>query len=210
MSQPDPRVDDLLAQMAAQGIQIETLTQQAEANRVRADEMQGKFDAASAELDKLKKIRADESSESPAKLKEQIKALVNENEKLKKARNDAMSPERLREAVKARVALERAAMSVLDPSVRVDELDDRAVMVTTLDSLYGPGKDKNEKGEARSDEYLSALFNSGVEAHNAGKAGLARVMEAVNDQQSKTDERKDSRSAREKFLESQNNAWKEL
>ena len=209
-NKPDPRVDDLLGQVAAQSIQLETANEEIAQLKQRCDTAEGALQSKSEDLAKLERQRSDDAAESPSKLKEQIKALVAKCTALEKARNDAASPERVAAAVKDRVALQSKAQRVLGDDFRVDGLDDRSLMVTVIDRLYGAGRDQDADGKPRSDDYVRAMFDSACESHTAGAVALQRVQETVamrNVQNQEAGQRLDAQSARQQMINRNRNAW---
>jgi len=207
----DPRVDDLLGQVAAQNIQLENAGAEISDLQKRLDEAEGALEAKDNELKRLIKERRDDSSESPSKLKEQIKALVAKNRELEQQRRDAVSPEKLRAAVQDRVSLQTKAQAIMGDDFRCDELDDRNLMVTVIDRLYGPGKDKDAEGKERSLDYVRAMFDAAIDSHTQGAAAIARVdtLLQVKEEEKRVEDRLDAKSARQKMIERNRNAWQQ-
>ncbi len=164
----------------------------------RNDELQGKLDA-SAKASATEKARADKAEE--------------DRDEAVKARQDAASPEKVAEIVKARVALIEGARAVIGEKdadgkgIKFDELSDtelkRAVVVhcspkaaEKIDALEG-----DEQAT-----YLGARYDQAIESFDPGKkdapkhhAGLASArlatLHADND-----DERNDSEAARQRMI----------
>lgn len=174
----------------------------------------------------VEKARADAAEGTAATLREQLKAadalrrddaaheaLENKVRNLEalvvaeKTRADAAeSPDRLRKAVAARVAIETSASIVLGDK-RLDGFGDRELMEVVIDKLVGkasiaPGTD----GKARSDEYVSAVFTTAIDGYRGSAAALNRLREAV--QPADPTPRGDSRSARDQMEQRNRNAWK--
>lgn len=212
MSEKDKKtgkVSDLTVQVSALQVQLDNQAAELASYKERADKAEGALAAKSAELERIEQERADEAAESPTKLKEQIRALVGKTHELQARLDEATKPENLRELVKARVQMERRAQVVLGDEVRVDELDDRTLMVKAIDRMFGTGKDVDEAGQARSDEYLKALFDSGVESFIRGREELRKVHTLVEDAPTTgATPRADTRSARQKMVDANKNAWK--
>lgn len=200
------KIEDLTAQIAAQSARADVLETELAETKKRADSAEGALDAERQKVSALEKQRADDAAESPAKLKEQIRILSGKITRLEKERNDAQSPDRLRAAVKERVHLETNALIVLGGErSRFDEKSDRDLMCEVIEKLHGTQIPKE-----RSDDYVRARFDAAIEGFKAGAAALERVREtSAPDKETPEDkERKDTRTAREKFLQEQNEAWK--
>lgn len=209
----DPRVDDLLSQIAAQDIQLENKDSEIEELNKRLDTATGALESKTEELKKVEQKIREDGDESVPKLKRNIQALVEKNARLQQERKDAVSPERIRVEVKKRVGMERRAIEVMGDDFRCDELDDRPLMVTVLDRIYGPGKDKDSEGNDRSDDYVRAMFDSACDSFTKGQKALDRVDQYVEDMKSKradaeqANQRLDSKSARQKMIERNRSAW---
>ena len=196
-----PRIDDLMAQLAAESIRADNAEQELSQVKTRLDKAQGELDERNAQVRDLEKERADAASESPQKLKEQIKMLVNKISSLEKERNDALSPERVREAVKNRVRIERAAAAVMNRET-FDELGDRDLMVEVVEKLRGQRLDASY-----SDDYVRARFDAAIEGYQDGAAALERIREATRNREP-AESRNDARSAHAAMVERNRNAWK--
>jgi hypothetical protein len=201
----DPQIDDLMAQVAAESARADNAEAELKDISSKLTSAEGERDSLRENLKQAKdQIRKDAASRQPEDaLRDQNRALLRKCERLEQERNDALAPERLAKAVKERVALERAAQTVFGDQKRFDEMSDRTVMVEVIEKLHGTTIDKE-----KSDDYVRARFDAAIEGYSAGAAALARVREAAADRRQDEEARKDHRSAREKFLEQQENAWK--
>jgi hypothetical protein len=197
----DEQLQEALNQVAVEQLRADQAEQATATEKARADSAAGERDSLKAQVDALKKERTDAASVDVAKLQNQNKALHTQNAALKTRLDAAESPESIRAKVKERVALETKAIVVLGDKVRLDELDDRALMATVVEKLQGMSLD------GKSLDYVRARFDSAIESHAAGAAAIERVRDLIDVKTTKNNERADSRSARQKFLEEQNNAW---
>lgn len=197
----DEKLQEALNQVAIEQLRADQAEQATGTEKARADAAEGALATAKVELEQLKTVRADSADAS--KLGNQITVLKGQLTALKTRLDAAESPAKVRELVKDRVALETKASIVLGDKVRLDEMDDRALMATVVEKLHGTSL------EGKSIDYVRARFDSAVESHAAGAAAIDRVRELVEDNKSKDEKvRTDSRSPRQKFLDAQNNAWK--
>lgn len=119
-----------------------------------------------------------------------------------KARADAADPVRVRELVKARVALEGAAREVLGTETRFDELDDMAIRRAVVQKLS-----PEARLDGQSDAYLLARYDLAVE-QLCRRNPVAEVRRPLVSEQ-KSDSLPDARAARERFKEASRNAWQQ-
>jgi predicted nuclease with TOPRIM domain len=197
----DERVEDLTAQMAALQIRLDNAESESTEAKVRADKAEGERDTLRDQVKELEKERNDDK-ESPARLKEQVKALAGKVARLEKERNDALSPEKVRAAVKDRLGIERPAEAVLGSRADFDDLDDRALMVKTIEHITSARMD-----ESKSAEYVRARFDTLVEGYARNAEKLHEVRESMREASEKKAERVDEKDDREAFLEKQRTAW---
>jgi hypothetical protein len=191
----EQKLNDALDQVAAETLRADQAESDAKAQKTRADTAEAQAEQYKLELDKLRKERADVDVE---KMQRQIKVLQS-NVTAQKARADkAESPDTIRAKVQARVALERKAADVIGADAKFDAMDDRALMGAVIERLCGVSV------EGRSDEYVKARFDAAVESFSIGSAQLERVRQAAEDRT----ERSDNRTARDKFIERERNAWR--
>jgi hypothetical protein len=135
------------------------ITKQAE----RIDALIVERDAAKTEAEKLK-AKADE-----------MKA---EMEKIKEERSD----EAIREAAKARVALERTAARVLGDDAELDDKSDREIQEAVIKAVH---KDANL--DDASDVYVQARFDAAIDTHKAHGDALAKQRKTVTPKQPTND-----------------------
>jgi hypothetical protein len=151
-------------------------------------------------------------AEEVAKLREDVskeKARADKAEEdlgsAKKEHEDALSPEKIRDAVKARVSLERKADEILqDKDVKVDELSDEDIKKKIIVKIH-PGAE--EKLDGCDDTYLNARFDAALEAHvpvDASKK-VANLSKGIKGDEDKFD----AESARKRMVERTNNRWRE-
>lgn len=153
---------------------------------------QARLDSLAADL----KTKADEADATKAKLD----SATTELETLKKQDRSA----EIREAVKARVALERVAARVLPADTKLDEMDDAAIRRAVI-----LAKEPTAKLDDKSEVYVQARFDSVVERLPE------RDTKAIADQRERTTPRgdaqpADSSTARQRMIEESRNAWKKL
>jgi hypothetical protein len=116
----------------------------------------------------------------------------------KKARTDAESPDKLRQAVDARLKLERVAAPILGDQVKLDEMTDPEIKAAVV---VAAAKDKDlakERIDGCGEEYLQARFDAAVESWEQSSKpneGLKAVRQGSRDTQ-----RTDSDSARERMM----------
>src|SRR5262249_12619081 len=82
-----------------------------------------------------------------------------EREKAEKARADALDPERLRDAVRARVLLERSAADVLGAEVKLDSLSERQIKESVVKKVH-----PEAKLDGLPDAYVDGRFAAALEA----------------------------------------------
>ena len=167
----------------------------------RADSAEGELESIRVELTTLKEQRKDERPEEKDAI---IVGLNAELTGLKKARADemAIAPTNLRNAVKARVALEAAASLVLK-DVRIDDLEDRDIMVQVVSKLHGVALD-----DEKSIEYVRARFDAAVEGFRAGSTAIAELRRVAGENSAKPAPRDDATTARAAMVKRNQEAWK--
>jgi hypothetical protein len=122
--------------------------------------------------------------------------------KAEKARADAADPSRVREIVKARVALESAAREVLGGDSRLDELDDLALRRAVVAKLS-----PEAKLDGVSEVYVQARYDFAVEQLSR-RSPTADARRAVFTNDAHADAANDFRAARERFKQASRDAWK--
>lgn len=137
-----------------------------------------------------------ESSESKARADQATEALETE----KKARADATSPHIVRDAVKARVALETVAAKVLagGPELKLDELTEDDIKRAVVLHVAPGAKEKLEAGDSA---YLSARFDAAVETWKAELEAKPTASHAVRGAAAPGATRADSATSRTKMIE---------
>lgn len=188
-----------LSQVTAQTLRADNAERERDSERKRADAATGEAESLRADLAKMKE-RTDALTEAdPEGLRRKVSLLEEQLRQAQKARTDAESPARLREAVKARVALESSAQSVLGDKYNCDTMDDRSIMVAVVEKLHG-----TTLGTEKSLDYVRARFDTAIEGYAAGNAALAAVQATVNQNRQDTNPVK---SAREAMIERNQKAW---
>jgi len=198
-SNPQPKEKRKMKTIRIDGVDFEVSEQVAQAYEKRearrdADEAESKKALASkgAELEK-EKARADSATA--------------ELEKEKALRADAADPVKAREAVKARVDLERKASKILGSETKLDAMDDlevkRAVVAKAQSSL---------KLDGRSADYIAAAFDLAVEKLDAENPELERLRRAAAGNGANGEgapaPRMDAAEVEKKHREEQANAWR--
>lgn len=200
MNEIEQKLQDAQEQAAVESVRADQAETSLAKEKARADAAEGERDELKARIVELEKARADAENVDGERLKNKITVLSAQVAREKARADAAESPENIRRLVKDRVELERKASVVLGDA-RLDEMTDRQVMATVVEKLH------RVSVEGKSDDYVRARFDSAIEAHRAGSAALEKAREAIETK--KTPEtRTDSRSARQRFLERENNAWK--
>lgn len=193
---------DALAQLSNLQSRFDVSEVERDEHKTRADKAEGEVDTLRERVTVLEAARADDKSED---LLLTIKGLNAQLEAEKSARMDAESPERLVEAVKARVALETSVLAVFGDNdrSRMDGSSDRAVMELVIHKLHNAKID-----EDKSDDYVRARFDAAVEGFMCGAKALANIRQAATPDSNKPEgERVDARSARQKMVDRNRNAW---
>lgn len=157
----------------------------------RADAAEGA--KASLEVALVTAREAAKSVDEVDRLKAQVTQLTADRDANAKRADSAEDPARFRKAVQARAALESSSRVVLGDKFRAD-LDDRDLMIATLEKVQGPLSDK----ATLSDGYIRGRFDVAVDSYSAGERALRASAE---DKVIAATARTDSRSAREKMIE---------
>jgi hypothetical protein len=163
-----------------------------EALVTRADGLQTQLTTAQNQITTIQS-RADSALGSEAALRSQLNAVTTERDTARTELAAANDPAKRSDSVKARVAIERAAARVLGDNERFDSLSDRQVMEKAITNLDPKVKFVDEAGKARSDDYVSAIFDTlVVNGANKVNKGLLTTQVAVEKAQSKrADQRSD-------------------
>lgn len=156
------------------------------------EKLQGQLDSATSAL----KTKTDEADAAKAKLD----SATSELETLKKADRTT----EIRDAVKARVALEKVAGRVLPSETKIDEMDDQAIRKAVI-----AAKEPQAKLDGQSDVYIQARFDSVVEKLGADKSAIARQREQSTVRADAGDEKPLTQDeARKALMERNRNAWR--
>lgn len=136
-----------------------------EAPEQTAQAVQAKFDAMEEEKAKLdeelEKLKAERDQ-----LEEELEKKKAEDEEEEKKRADS-----IREAVRARVALESQARSILGEEAKLDEMDDLEIKKAVILKVF-----PSAKLDGRGDVYVQARYDSAIEAaESAPNSGLAHL-----------------------------------
>lgn len=183
-----------MAKVRLDGVDYDASEQLAQAITVATDKQQKRIDELEAEAKK----QASEMEKQVAR----ADAAADEAKKAKERADEAEQPEKMREAVRARVELERQAVAVLGPEVKLDGMDDQAIKAEVVEKLYPGAKTKMEKA---SSEYVQARFDAAIEAFVERPNGeLGELRAAAGSPET----REDSVKAREKFYADEASAWK--
>lgn len=174
------------------GVEYDVTEQVAQALDKERAEGKAKLEE-SAKLASGEKARADKAE---ATLEEAKKAL----EKEQAARKDAEDPAKVREQIKARVALESEARKHLGDEVKLDELDEQAIKLAVLGKLS-----PEFKAEGKSAEYVQARFDAAIERVARENPHLDAARAAI----SASAGEKSSADAHREMVERNRNAWKQ-
>lgn len=137
--------------------------------------------------------------------KAQAKAdsLESELTKERAARTDAENPAKLKDAVKARVALERTAGEILGATVKADSMSDDEIRSAVVAKV---NPDMAEKVKGKDAGYIAAAFDYAVASFKPAphaSLGAARAGEASVGQA-----HADSNDVRKSFAATQRDAWR--
>lgn len=157
---PMEEIEKLKAELAALAERLAALEGKAK------EEGEGEGDASTEE--KADAARAD-------KLEAERDALKAQLAKEQRARKDEASA--IARDVRARLALERAATTVLGADTKLDALTDREVRVAIVKKLDGADIDA-----AKSDDYVTARYDAVMERAESARASLGLVREALAEQ----------------------------
>jgi hypothetical protein len=178
-----PRGENMEAQVRIDGVGYDCTPQVAEAV--------GKLQARLDELEKAAAETATQLAEQRARADAAEESLAAE----KKAHADALSPDKVRDAVNARLALERTAAPILGDEVKIDGMADdeiKAAVVVACATDQELAKQRLDGCEAA---YLQARYDAAVEAHVEAEKpneGLKQTRKAARSA-SRTDSADDAR-----------------
>ena len=196
---PHPNTHNLLAAATAQVAQEKARADAAdqalaEANK-RADEAEGERDALAEKLKVAESLRGDEAV--LLQKDEKIQDLEVKIGELEEKIDELEKPERLANAVKARVAIEKAAGKILGYE-KMDNFSDKDLMCQVVEKLQNV--DVSDKEEA----YIRARFDVAVEGYKGSERAYSQIREIAKPAPT----HKDGPSVRDKSLSAQANSWK--
>ena len=172
------------SKITVEGVQYDCTPQVEQA----VGKLTARIDALSADLaDQKSKLEAEKARADAAE-----EGLAAE----KQARADAESPERVRKAVNARLALERAAQPILGSEAKLDGMDDAAIKAAVV---VAASKDKDlakERLDGCDAAYLQARYDAALEGWEQASQpnkGLAATRKAAQDA-TRTDSVSDART----------------
>ena len=186
--------DPPMRKIMIKGISFDAPEQTAQAVESQLTEDKQRLDAITAELTAAKKTGETLTSDLE-RTKAKADALQADLDKEKKLRTDASDPAKLRELVKARVALERSATKVLGEQhdLTFDSLTDREIQEKVILHVH-----KDAKLDEKSLDYVAARFDSVVESHEPDEreSGVDSARRRIDppretQRQSTRDERRD-------------------
>lgn len=99
------------------------------------------------------------ATEAKAKADAEVIELKKKLDEAEKAKKDAVDPEKVAAAVKARVSLERAVGSVLGEKVKLDDMSEKDIVVAVLKKA-----DKDFDATGKSEEYLKGRFDEALKS----------------------------------------------
>lgn len=203
----DEETDKMKIKITVDGVDYEL-----EGNESARQAIRKRFEEDSREISNLKSEAEKITTEASSKLdvaEARADAAEEKVKELEKARTDAEDPDRIREVVRARVALEAVGARVLGDEFKPDSSDEEIKRCVVL--AISPGA--AEKLDGCSNDYLEARFDHAVEGHGdkvetekKAKESLGEVRAAAQNadgvnEKSRLDE------ARDNFLERNRSAW---
>ena len=135
------------------GVSFECTPQVAEA----VGKLMKRLDDAETDIEDFKKYHEQEKARADA-AEESLAAE-------KKARADATSPEKIREAINARLALERAAAPILGDEVKFDGMTDADIKAAVVVACAQDKDLAKQRLDGCEDAYLQARYDAAIEAH---------------------------------------------
>jgi hypothetical protein len=173
------------------------------AETARADAAEGALEATVAKLEEAEANQRDD--DATAEKDDMIERLTRMVEDLTAQRDDALKPDRVTAAAKARVKIVTAAMPILgydkDDRERMDSLSDRDLMLAVITKRQG--EDCTDKPDA----YVQARFDVAVKNYSAGSREIDKLRESLAPVIAA--HRGDNvKNGRQKYLETQQNGWK--
>lgn len=158
-----------MAKVRLDGVDFEASEQLAQAFEVAATKQKERLDAVTAEKQALAK--------QVEELKARADGATDAAEKAKARADAAESPELVQKAVRARLDLERRASAILGSEVKLDAMDDAAVMRAVVLKVHPKAAAKLEGASA---EYLRVRYDAALEgAEDTVNPGLETMLGAA-------------------------------
>lgn len=170
----------------------------------RADAAEGRVASLEAEVKALKEGRLDEAE--LRKRDTEIETLKRKLAKLQSRVDEAESPERFSKGVARRVKILGAAGPILGERVVTDSATDFELMCAVVEKLHGVDIRKDDDGNERSIDYVTARFDAAIEGWSEGENTLDRLREMTRGRSVEAP-REDAASARAKYVHRQQTAW---
>ncbi len=198
----EPQMTDL-EKLEAAALAVTAQTKRADDAEAKLAEVVARADAADlalaalhASVDAAEKVRTDAGD--PVALGVQVAELTTRLDAATLAVTAAEAPERLRSAVKSRVALEHAAMAVCGEKLDAAALSDRDLMLAVMAKLPGT------VDATKSDEDLRVRCDAAVDGFLRGTKALAKIGEFFRTDAARAEP--NAMNAREKMIERNRNA----
>lgn len=175
--------------------------------KVRIDEVDFEMEEGASQAVSKLLARADQAAEELAKAKKELAeqkaradTAVEGLEAAKKEHADAVAPDKVREMVNARVALETTAAKVIaDDKVKLDEMSDDAIRKAVVLKVSPSAKEKLDDADAT---YIAARFDAAVESWKQEQDRKPSASHAVKGAAAASGVRTDSAQARRKMIAS--------
>ncbi len=173
----------------------------------RADAAEGRVAALEVEIESLKKNRLDEKEIQSRDL--QIEALTKKLGKETSRADAALDPEYVGKKVRRRVKIIGAAEAIMGEKYVNDAstIDDLELMAAVVEKLHNVDIRKDDEGNTRSIEYVTARFDAAVDGFMSGVDTLDRLREVARTNRVE-EPRVDSNTARGEYIQRQQNAWR--
>lgn len=166
-----------------------------------ADSIEEEIKAKEDELEQLKAERdkAKEDAEKAEAAKDEAEKKAEDAEQEKQ---DALKPEKIRDLVQARVALQTQAASILGAETKLDAMSDLEVKHAVIAKLH-----PEAKLDGKSEVYVQARYDAAIETLAARpSAGLAKLRQGIQDAQDTGAVTAEAR--RDAMLAKTRDAWK--
>lgn len=212
LKKPEIKTDDTKKLLDAAADELAKAEQRADAaeeslaaEKKRADGAEGRVESLEAEIVGLKANALDgkEITKRDATIAELTKKLGKETSRA----DTAESPERFNNGVRRRVKIIAASEAVLGEKMVTDSATDRELMIAVVEKLHNTNIEKDDAGKERSLDYITARFDAAMESFLASGDALERLREMTRGRTNE-EPREDASTARNKYVEKQQNAWK--